>query len=101
MSISYDTTQQFLTYLIEFFGFVALFILPTEYIIKRHIDEVRSWGVPGEGYPEIPNLSQPIQPKVKVEKGETPKKERKTESEKSTNTKTKRTRKKNIEAIAA
>lgn len=101
MSISYETIQQFLTYAIEFFGFIALFILPAEYIIKCHIDEVNSWGVPGKEYLEISNPHQATQIEVKIEKVETPKKERKTESEKPTNTKTKRTRKKNIEAIAA
>jgi len=101
MSISYETTQQFLTYLIEFFGFIALFILPVEYIIKCHINEVHSWGVPGKEYQEISNPHQVNQTEVKIEKVETPKKGRKTESEKSTQIKTKRTRKKNIEMMPA
>jgi hypothetical protein len=101
MTNSYESTQQILTYLIEFFGFIALFILPTEYIIKCHIDEVRSWGVPGEGYPEILTPNQPTLTKTYIETIETPKIERKKESEKSTKSKTKRTRKKDIEMIPA
>lgn len=99
MNITYEMTQQFLTYAIEFLGFIALFILPAEYIIKCHIDEVRSWGVPGEGYPEILTPNQLTHTEIKVEKIETPKIDRKIESEKSTKSKTKRTRKKNIEMI--
>ncbi len=98
MTNSYESTQQILTYLIEFFGFIALFILPCEYIIKCHIDEVRSWGVPGKGYPKISIPHQVTETKI-IKELETPKKERKIESEKSTETKTKRTRKKNIEMI--
>ncbi len=48
MNISYELTQQFLTYSIEFLGFVAIFILPCHYIIKLHVNEVRSWGTPGK-----------------------------------------------------
>jgi hypothetical protein len=101
MTNSYETTQQILTYLTEFFGFIALFILPAEYIIKRHIDEVRSWGVPGEGYLEMSTPNQVTRTETNIEKLETPKIERKIESEKSTKSKTKRTRKKNIEMIPA
>lgn len=100
MLISYEMTQQILTYAIDFFGFIALFILPAEYIIKRHIDEVSSWGVPGERNLEISNPPQPTQTEVMLEKVETSKTKRKVESEKST-TKSKRTRKKNIEMIPA
>jgi hypothetical protein len=101
MSENYETTQQILTYLIEFFGFLALFVLPAEYIIKCHIDEVRSWGVPGEGYLEMSTPNQVTRTETIVEKIETPKIERKIESEKSTKTKKKRTRKKNIQMIPA
>lgn len=90
MNISYETTQQFLTYLIEFFGFVALFILPCEYIAKRHIDEVRSWGVPGE--PQI------TQAEVKLKEVEIPR--RASDKSAKSTTKTKRTRKKTKEIAA-
>lgn len=65
MNISYETIQQCLTCLIEFFGFVALFILPAEYIIKRHIDEVRSWGTPGN--PQIVQIETKVK-EIKVPK---------------------------------
>ncbi len=92
MSILYETTQQFLTYLIEFFGFVALFILPCEYIIKCHFDEVKSWGRPEEGLSKTPNLAQaPLKNQDKKE--QKPAKQRTSEDEEPTTTKTKRRKK--------
>jgi hypothetical protein len=84
MNISYETTQQFLTYVIEFFGFIAFFVLPCEYIAKRHIEEVRSWGVPGN--PQIAQIE------VKVKEVEVPK--RASDKSAKSTTKTNRTRKK-------
>jgi hypothetical protein len=100
MSESYEKTQQILTYLIEFFGFLALFVLPAEYIIKCHIDEVRSWGIPGKEYQKISKQPQVTEAETLAKPLETPKKEGRKESEEST-TKTNRTRKKNIEMIPA
>jgi hypothetical protein len=83
MNISYELTQEFLTYLIDFIGFVAIFILPLDYIIKLHINEVRSWGTPGK----IPQqVSPPVELKVE------PIKQGKEKIKKST-TKTKQSRK--------
>lgn len=90
MNISYDAIQQFITYAIEFFGFTALFILPAEYIIKRHIDEVRSWGKPGN--PQIAQIETKVK-EIKVPK------EASDKTVKST-TKRKRTRK-TVKEIAA
>jgi hypothetical protein len=101
MSNLHEITQQILTYLIELFGFIALFILPAEYIIKCHIDEVRSWGVPGKEYQKISIATQVTEVEQKAKTLETPKKEGRKESGESTKTKTKRTRKKNIEMIPA
>ncbi len=94
-------TQQFLTYAIEIFGFVALFVLPAEYIIKSHVNEVRSWGVPGKEYQKISTQPQVTEAETIAKTLETPKKEGRKESEESTTTKSKRTRKKNIEMIPA
>ncbi len=83
VNISYEVTQQFLTYSINFLGFVAIFILPLDYIIKLHINEVRSWGTPGK----IPQqVSPPVELKVE------PIKQGKEKIKKST-TKTKQSRK--------
>jgi hypothetical protein len=62
VNTSYEVTQQFLTYFIDFFGFVAIFILPLDYIIKLHIREVQSWGTPGKISEQI---SPPVELKVK------------------------------------
>lgn len=98
MSISYENTQQFFTCLIEFFGFVALFILPCEYIIKCHVETVNSWGKPGERHIEIPNPAQtPLKNQTKKEAA--PIKQRTNESEKPTITKIKR--RKNTELVTA
>ncbi len=95
MNFSYETTQQILTYLIEFFGFLAFFVLPCEFIIKTHINEVRSWGKPENGYQEI---SKPEQKPLinRDKKEETPKEQSVDESEKPTTTKTKRRKKKEL-----
>lgn len=98
MNISYETTQQYFTYLIEFFGFVALFLLPCEYIIKCHVETVNGWGKPGERHIDIPNPAQ-TSFKNQTKKEATPIKQKTNESEKPTITKSQR--KKNTELVTA
>lgn len=98
MIISYEITQQFLLYLIDFLGFVMIFVLPAEYIIKCHIDEVRSWGTPQELHVERVISPQVIQQKIEAKEIKASN-EGSNENIKST-TKTKRTRKKKKEIAA-
>lgn len=95
MDISYETSQQFLTYAIEFFGFLAIFVLPFEYIIKCHFETVNSWGRPGEGLSIMTDLPQkPLN--TEETKEDNPINREINEIEKPTTTKTKRRKKKEL-----
>jgi hypothetical protein len=63
MHISHEAIQQILTYIVDFFGFIAIFILPCHYIAKLHIQEVYSWGRPGKiPYERVAPIKSKVEP---------------------------------------